>query len=87
MHQRGEIFHCVDHCGERGDKLVKETNEPTTWHVILTLSMNCLTAYFCNFFSNAKIIISLKYWHNPSRPNGRCVEGESTVFDVFSRHG
>ena len=34
MHQRGEIFQCVDHCGERRDKLVKETNELTTWHDI-----------------------------------------------------
>ena len=32
MHQRGEIYHYVDHGGERRDKLAKEASEPTTWH-------------------------------------------------------
>ena len=34
MHQWGEIYHYVDHGGERRDQLAKEASEPTTWHDI-----------------------------------------------------
>ena len=34
MHQRVEMYHYVDHGGERRDKLAKEASEPTTWHDI-----------------------------------------------------